>query len=151
VCDDLSIKKNVGAFVLILVNSRIRTLPMVSFALLYNSNRFIMLERHKETMPTTCVGMNEWCFTLIEALSLYVNPKHVYGTRLLHKCYCLLLEVISLLISSMLKNQQIKYNLMLRRCEHRSQLPNGYVLTLLKLQYSRTWKFISNPIELFVK
>ena len=134
----------------ILVNSRIGTIPMDSFALLYNSNRVIMLERHKESMPTTCVGVNERCFTLIEALSPYVNAKHVYGTRPLHKCYCLLLEVISLLIPPMLENQQIKYNLMLRRCEHRSQLPNGYVLTLLKLQYSWTRGIISNPIELFV-
>ena len=47
---------------------------------------------------TSGVGVNEGHFILVIAVSLYVNPKLIYGARLWDKCYCLMLEVVLIII-----------------------------------------------------
>ena len=64
----------------------------VNYGVAPSSNQFHSRER--ETTPTTCVGGTGGCFTLIIAMSSYVNPNWVYRARLWDKCYYLLLEVV---------------------------------------------------------
>lgn len=47
---------------------------------------------------TSGVGVNEGHFILVIAVSLYVNPKLIYGARLWDKCYCVMLEVVLIII-----------------------------------------------------
>jgi hypothetical protein len=47
---------------------------------------------------TPGVGVNEGHFIFIIVVSLYVNPKLIYGARLWDKCYCVMLEVVLIII-----------------------------------------------------
>lgn len=49
--------------------------------------------RKKEIMPVPRTGVHEGHFTLIVAVSPYVNLEFIYKARLWNKCYCIRLEV----------------------------------------------------------
>jgi hypothetical protein len=54
----------------------------------------------KETTPTIGVGMNVGHFSLIVATNSYVNLEWGHWVRLWDKCYCLLLKVVPIAVSS---------------------------------------------------
>jgi hypothetical protein len=62
----------------------------------FYTDRKLFNQKREKTTLVRGTRVNEGCITLVIAVSLYVNPKWVYGVGLWDIRYCLLLEVIPL-------------------------------------------------------